>query len=172
MCSAVDTIFGDGILGAPVYSVVHSRSLEDVGMYLSKMVSDKFGCDPIAALEMQPEYVKAGLEPLDLLKHPIIFMTDNQRPEILERLLADPDIGPNILLIPPEASWKGGDMTLALLSNAFIGNPASTFTGFIANSRVALGYNHNYVYRKKEENGAWVNVCDDRYSFGQYLGTH
>jgi len=80
MCSAVDTIFGDGILGAPVYSVVHSRSLEDVGIYLSKMVSDKFGCDPIAALEMQPEYVKAVLEPLDLLKHPIIFMTDNQRP--------------------------------------------------------------------------------------------
>jgi hypothetical protein len=172
MCSAVDAIFGGVILGAPVCSVVHSRSLEDVGIYLSKMVSDKFGCDPIAALEMQPEYVKAVLEPLDLLKHPIIFMTDNQRPEILERLLADPDIGPNILLIPPEASWKGGDMTLALLSNAFIGNPASTFTGFIANSRVALGYNHNYVYRKKEENGAWVNVCDDRCSFGQYLGTH
>ncbi|KAL3758001.1 LOW QUALITY PROTEIN: hypothetical protein ACHAWU_001393 [Discostella pseudostelligera] len=78
MCSAVDAIFGG--VRAPVYSVVHSRSLEDVGMYLSKMVSDKFGCDPIAALEMQPEYVKAVLEPLDLLKHPIIFMTDNQRP--------------------------------------------------------------------------------------------
>ncbi|KAL7426540.1 hypothetical protein ACHAXH_001623 [Discostella pseudostelligera] len=171
MCSAVDAIFGDVILDPPVYSVVHSRSLEKLGIKLSKVISDKYGCDPIAALEMQPEYVKAILEPLDLLKHPILFMTDNQRPEVFERLLANPDIGPNIRLIPPEASWSGGDITLALLSDAFIGNPASTFTGFIANSRVALGYNHNYVYRKKDENGAWVNVCDDRCSFGQYLGT-
>ena len=96
--SPVDAIFCGVILDAPVYSVVHSRSLEDVGIYLSKMVSDKFGWDPIGALDLQPEYVKAILEALDLLKHPIIFMTDNQRPEILERLLADPDIGPNILL--------------------------------------------------------------------------
>ena len=169
MCSVIDTIFGN--TPDPRYSVVHSRSLENEGSTLMKVVSDKFGCDPIAALDMPPEYVKAILEPLELLNHPIIFITDNQRPEILERLLADPDIGPNIRLIPSEASWVGGDIMLALMSNAFIGNPASTFSGFIANSRSALGYNHNYMYRRRTDNGTWIDVCDNRCSFGQYLGT-
>jgi hypothetical protein len=171
MCSAVDAIFG-GMSDPPIYSVIHSRSLEDEGIRLMKRVRGMLGCDPIAALEMQPEYVKAILKPLDLLKHPILFMTDNQRPEVFERLLADPDIGPNIRLIPPEASWKGSDITLALLSNTFIGNPASTFSGFIVNSRVALGYDRNYLYRRKDENGAWVDVCDDRCSFDYFLGQH
>jgi hypothetical protein len=169
MCSAVDATFGSS--STPSYSVVHSRSLETAGNWLMKVVSDKFGCDPIAALEMEPEYVKAILEPLGMLNHPIVFMTDHQRPEVLDRLLADPDIGPNIHLIPSEASWIGGDMTLALLATVFIGNPASTFSGFIGNSRVALGYKHTYIYRRREENGTWVDVCDDYCNFGQYLGT-
>ena len=78
MCSAVDSIFG-GMSDPPIYSVIHSRSLEDEGIRLMKRVCGMLGCDPIAALGMQPEYVKAILEPLDLLKHPILFMTDNQR---------------------------------------------------------------------------------------------
>jgi hypothetical protein len=57
-------------------------------------VSAATGCDPVAALEMEPEYVKAILEPLGMLNHPIVFMTDHQRPEILERLMADPDLPP------------------------------------------------------------------------------
>ena len=40
------------------------------------------------------------LEPSDTIHHPILFIPDHQQPEALERLLADPDIGPNILLIP------------------------------------------------------------------------
>jgi hypothetical protein len=172
MCSAVDAIFGNHMSSLPIkYSVVHSRSLERFGITLMKVISEKFGSDPIAAREMLPEYVKAILEPLGMLNHTIIFMTDNQRPEVYERLLTDPDIGPYIELIPSEASWTGGDITLALLANVFIGNPASTFSGFIANSRVALGYNHSYMYRKREENGTWVDVCDYHCSFGQYLGT-
>ena len=170
MCSTFDAIFGNKT--PPCYSVVHSRSLEKAGIKLMNVVSDKFGCDPTAALEMEPEYVKAVLDPLDMLHHPIVFITDHQRPEVLERLLADPEIGPSIRLIPSEeASWIGGDITLALLATVFIGNPASTFSGFIANSRVALGYNHNYMYRRKEENETWVDVCDNSCSFGQYLGT-
>ncbi len=125
-----------------------------------KIVSAGSGCDPIAALEMEPEYVKAILEPLDMLNHPIVFMTDHQRPEIMERLMADPDLGPNILLVPSEASWIGGDITLAAMANVFIGNPASSFSGFIAKSRVALGINNNYLYRKRAENGTWIDTCD------------
>ncbi len=170
MCSTFDAIFGSSA-AAPSYSVIHSRSLERDGIKLMNVVSDKFGCDPIAALEMEPEYVKAILDPLDMLHHPIVFITDHQRPKVLERLLADPDIGPSILSIPSDSSWIGGDITLALMATVFIGNPASTFSGFIANSRVALGYNQNYMYRRRGENGTWIDVCDDTCSFGQYLGT-
>jgi len=119
----------------------------------------------MAALDMEPEYVKAILEPLGMLKHPILFITDHQRPEILEKLLADPDIGPNIRLIPEGSSWVGGDITVALMSNVFIGNPASSFSGFIAKSRVALGYDTNYLFRRKNQNGKWVDVCDHRCIF-------
>ena len=95
-----------------------------------------------------------------MLDKPIIFITDNQRPEILERLLADPDIGPNLLLKPEEVgNWAGGDITVADLANVFIGNPASTFSGFITKSRVALGYTNNYLLRKKKEDGKWGDVC-------------
>ena len=164
MCSAIDAVFG-AEKGSAIFSLVHSRSLEGAGDKIMDMVSPKTGCDPRAALEMEPEYVKAILEPLGMMNHPIVFMTDHQRPEILERLMADPDIGPNILLIPSEASWIGGDITLATVASVFIGNPASSFSGFIAKSRVALGYNNNYIYRKRDEAGTWVNVCDDSCSF-------
>ena len=165
MCSVLDAIFGREA-GSIIYSVVHSRSLEGPpGIELMRRIAKNTGCDPLAALEMEPEYVKAILEPLGMLKHPIIFMTDHQRPKILERLLADPDIGSNIHLVPSEASWVGGDITVALMANVFIGNPASTFSGFIAKSRVALGYNNNYLFRRREKNGTWVDVCDYRCVF-------
>ena len=160
MCSAIDAVVG-AEKGSAIFSAVHSRSLEEEGVKLMNLASSHIGCDPRAAMEMEPEYVKAILKPLDMMNHPIVFMTDNQRPEILERLLADPDIGPNILFIPPEASWIGGDFTLATMASVFIGNPASSFSGFIAKSRVALGYNNNYLYRKKDETGTWMDVCDD-----------
>ena len=68
-----------------------------------KVVSTKFGCDPIAALGRDGARVdmRRLLEHSDAtIHHPILFIPDHQQPEALERLLADPDIGPNILLIP------------------------------------------------------------------------
>jgi len=165
MCSVIEAIFGNEKHSA-VYSVVHSRSLEgEPGRILLGRIAGKVDCDPVAALDMEPEYVKAILEPLGMLEHPILFITDNQRPEILEKLLADPDIGPNIRLIPEEASWVGGDITLAVMADVFIGNPASSFSGFIAKSRVSLGYDDNYLFRKKNDDGEWVDVCDERCIF-------
>jgi len=160
MCSVLNAIFGNEQHSA-VYSVVHSRSLEgEPGLKLLGRIANKVGCDPVAALDMTPEYVKSILEPRGMLEHPILFITDNQRPEILEKLLADSDIGPNIRLIPEEASWVGGDITLAVMADVFIGNPASTFSGFIAKSRVSLGYDDNYLFRKKNDDGKWVDVCE------------
>jgi len=165
MCSVLEAIFGNEQHSA-VYSVVHSRSLEgEPGLKLMRRIAKNVGCDPVAALDMTPEYVKAILAPRGMLEHPILFITDHQRPEILERLLEDPEIGPNIRLIPEEASWVGGDITLAVMADVFIGNPASTFSGFIAKSRVSLGYEANYMFRKKNDDGEWVDVCDYRCIF-------
>ena len=160
-CSVLNVAFGTD--GPPArYSVVHSRSLEGApGLHHLGLISKRSGCDPTAALEMTPEYIKAILGPLGMLHHPILFITDNQRPEILERLLADPEIGPNIRLIPPEASWIGGDIVAALVADVFVGNPASSFSTFIAKSRMALGYDASFMFRKKDEDGNWVDVCDD-----------
>lgn len=164
MCSAMDALFGEE-KEAALYSAIHSRSMETAGELLLGRLSRDTGCDPTAALHMEPEYVKAILEPLGMMKHPILFITDHQKPEILERLQADPDIGPMIRLIPEDASWAGGDITAAVLANVFIGNPASSFSGFIAKSRVALGYENNYLLRKKNEDGEWEDVCDHRCIF-------
>ncbi|KAL7552588.1 hypothetical protein ACHAWF_015830 [Thalassiosira exigua] len=165
MCSVIDAMFNEE-KDLANYSVIHSRSLEgEPGKRLLGRISRNIGCDPLAALDMEPEYIKAILGPLGMLNHPIIFITDHQRPEILEKLMADPEIGPMIHLIPEEASWVGGDITAAVMSDVFIGNPASSFSGFIAKSRVALGYNNNFLFRKKKTNGEWVDVCDERCIF-------
>lgn len=169
MCSVMDAMFGSEKHSA-VYSVIHSRSLEgEPGLRLMKRISEKSGCDPVAALDMEPEYVKAILKPLGMLEHPILFITDHQRPEILEKLVEDPEIGPNIHLVPVEASWIGGDITVAMMSNVFIGVPASSFTGFIAKSRVALGFENNFLFRKKNRKGRWVNVCGHRCIFDKAI---
>jgi hypothetical protein len=54
---------------------------------------------------MAPDYIKAILEPLGMLEYLVLFITDNQRPEILEKLLSDPVIGSSIQLMPSDLSW-------------------------------------------------------------------
>lgn len=160
MCSGINAIFGEEERGKAMYSVIHSRTLEgEPGFRLLGTVARRSGCDPVAALEMKPDYIKAILEPLGMMKYPIVFITDDENPEVLERLLADPEIGPMIRTVPEEACWIGGDLTLGIMSNVFIGNPASTFTGFIAKSRLALGFGHNYLFRAKDVRGRWMDVC-------------
>ncbi|KAL7516898.1 hypothetical protein ACHAWX_001868 [Stephanocyclus meneghinianus] len=168
LCSVVDGIFGEERQSV-TYSVIHSRSLEgEPGLRLLGILSGTSGCDPLAALNMEPEYIKAILSPLGLLKRPILFISDNQRPEILQKLLADVDIGPQIRLIPPESSWVGGDLAIAIVADAFIGNPASTFSGFIAKSRIALGFENTYLFRAKKGD-QWVDSCEDRCIFYKWV---
>jgi hypothetical protein len=171
MCSGIDAIFGENKQSA-IYSVIHSRTLEgEPGFRTLGNISKKSGCDPVAALEMRPDYVKSILEPLGMLRYPIVFITDGQNPAVLERLQADPDIGSLIRVVPEEACWIGGDLTLAIMSNVFIGNPASTFTGFIAKARLALGFGHNYLFRARDDKGQWKTVCGDHCIFDRsFLG--
>ncbi|KAL7529679.1 hypothetical protein ACHAXR_003088 [Thalassiosira sp. AJA248-18] len=98
-----------------------------------------------------------------MLKHPIVVITDGQNLPTMQRLKADPQIGPMIRIVPasPGTCWIGGDVTLATMANVFIGNPVSTFSLFIAQSRNALGFGDNYLYRVKDENGKWAMACGD-----------
>lgn len=168
MCSGIDTIFGqedevdgDGRSSA-IYSVIHLRSLEKDGYRNLRNVARWTGCDPVAALEMKPEYVKSILESASMMKHPIVVITDGQNMAAYERLKVDPEIGPMVRLVPNEASWLGGDITLATMANVFIGNPASTLSLFIAQSRDALGIANNFLYMKKDPNGVWgTPPCGD-----------
>lgn len=121
MCSGIDAIFGDERQSV-IYSVIHSRYLEgEPGIRLLAHLSQTSGCDPTAALEMRPEYVKSILRPLGLLDYPIVFITDGENSKVLRGLLDDPDIGPMIETVPEKSVWLGGDITLATMANVFIG---------------------------------------------------
>ncbi|KAL7537220.1 hypothetical protein ACHAXR_007672 [Thalassiosira sp. AJA248-18] len=191
MCSGIDSLFlgqeeeeaegkakdeekKDDPRSTAVYSVIHLRYMEgQAGLKSLGRVSASTGCDPQAALQMKPDYIKSILAPLDMLKHPIVVITDGQNGSALKRLKADPDIGPMIKFVPKEAAWLGGDMTLAIMADVFIGNPASTVSGFIAQSRVALGFSDNYMYRTKKTDESntgsgeeeWITVCGDECLF-------
>ena len=162
MCSGIVAIFGDDSYDEKViYSVIHIRGLGQSGTTLMKRMSQMSGCDPKAALHMQPEYIKSILRPLGLLKHEIVLITDGQDFNTIRALISDPEIAPKLRLVPEEATWIGGDITLAVMANAFIGNPVSTFSGFIAKSRLALGFGHSYLFRAQNDKGQWHTVCGD-----------
>ena len=166
MCSSLESIFGvisesgkNNSHDDTSYTVIHSRS--QVGHNL-KAVARRTGTHIDAAMKMEPEYIKSIIRPLGMLTRPIIYIGDGKQPEVLARLLADTEIGPFVLSVPNDASWVGGDITLGTMSTVFIGNPGSTFSGFIAKSRLALGFTDTYMFRKwdKEREG-WVNSCDN-----------
>ena len=49
----------------------------------------------------------------------------------------DAELGPQVRVVSNDVSWFGGDLAAAIMVTAVIGNPASTFSGFIAKSRIA-----------------------------------
>jgi len=48
----------------------------------------------------------------------------------------DTDIGPLIRLVPNEARWYGGDTTLGVMADVFIGNPASKISYSMSTPKV------------------------------------
>ena len=50
-----------------------------------------------------------------------------------------------------------------------VGNPASWFAGFIAKTRLALGFGHNYLFRARDEEGRWRTVCGDHCIFDKTI---
>ncbi|KAL7553166.1 hypothetical protein ACHAWF_016408 [Thalassiosira exigua] len=166
MCSAIDSLFGAKDRGSAKYSVIHLRHLEGKHGTLGLARQSKLtGCDPRAALWMEPSYVKPILESLEMLKRPIVIIHDGQNMKAVERLAGDPEIGPRVRFVPEDSCWFGGDVTLAVMADVFIGNPASTMSLFIARSRAALGTGRNYLWRAKDGEGMWRTVCGDECLF-------
>ena len=174
MCISLDEIFGTG-KRSQVYSVIHSRSFNarplerKSGMLLLERIASTSGCDPLAALDMQPEYIKSILRPLGMLEHPLVLISDGQDLSVTERLINDPELAPILRLVPNRAKWIGGDITLATMSTVFIGNPASTFSGFIAKTRLAFGLDNTFMFRARNEDGEWENTCEANCIFSKRI---
>ena len=170
MCLGIDSVFGEGDadISSVKYSVVHMRNVFRPFWTVA---------DTRAARDMEPDYVKSILEPLDMLQHPIVIMTDHTNERAVARLVNDPVIGPMIHVLTKENSSLGGDITLGAMSTIFLGNPMSTLSGFIAQTRIALfGSGNSYLYRARDMNGDWYSTCDDectlRLSRGQMWNPH
>ena len=103
------------------YTAVHMRQLEDDGEKILGLISKDAGCDPKGALDMTPSYIKSILKSLDMMDHSIVIITDHQRNDHIQALIADDEIGPMVRVVPNEASSIGSDMTLATMATVFIG---------------------------------------------------
>ena len=107
------------------YTVIHSRSLEDAGKKVLRKAHEKFGVDSSASLDYPADLISSILAPLGKDQNSILMITDGQNKNIAARLSADPNIGPVFQTVPKEISTVKGDLMLAILSDVFIGNPAS-----------------------------------------------
>jgi hypothetical protein len=75
-----------------------------------------------------------------MLEYPVVLLTDGQLRSVARGLLNDPVLGPNMMVLSDKEALDGGDVALAVLSDVFVGNPASATAGLVARARGALGY--------------------------------
>eukprot|EP00574_Skeletonema_japonicum_P004269 CAMPEP_0201734130 /NCGR_PEP_ID=MMETSP0593-20130828/33362_1 /ASSEMBLY_ACC=CAM_ASM_000672 /TAXON_ID=267983 /ORGANISM="Skeletonema japonicum, Strain CCMP2506" /LENGTH=383 /DNA_ID=CAMNT_0048227401 /DNA_START=124 /DNA_END=1272 /DNA_ORIENTATION=+ len=155
VCRTFDDLFHGSRAGIK-YSVIHSRFMEGRAQFKLNQLAKTSGLTPRGALEMSPKYVRMILKPLGMLSHPIILFSDGELPSVEEGLLRDPVIGPKLIVMSNKTSLTGPDTALAILSDVYIGNPASVTSGYIARSRYALGYDEEQTYMfRKEHQDKW-----------------
>ena len=99
-----------------------------------------------------------------------LFLWDGQKKDVVQNLKNDIDIGPALIVaedIAPtdvEIPQPMSDMTLAIMSDAFIGTRVSTFAAIVAKFRVARGADPatNFVYTIPNNDGEWTTeICED-----------
>ena len=131
MCSGINALFMNADVDEPagageerrrraLYSAIHLANSKGKGEAMLFRNVQKKGCNPRAAREMTPDYVKSILGPLGMLGHPIAVVADRHKGSAaaLRRLVSDADLGRVIRVLPEEARWSGGDMTLAVMVSA------------------------------------------------------
>ena len=136
MCSSVYALFGrDGRgntrqelqkLGIEKevtrkYTVIHSRMMNQIGEMLFEGAHEKFGVDRRAGIDLPPDLISSVIRPLGMGNSSVVMITDRRWKKPIERLEADPDVGPNFHVVPGQVSTKASDIMLAILSDVFIG---------------------------------------------------
>jgi len=170
VCATIDMFFHERTSEAK-YTVIHSRYLDGNAEWrLAKMAKTVGLTVEGGALYMGPAYIKAILKPLGMLEYPIILLTDGQLPGVERGLFNDPIIGPNMMVLSNKVFLDGADVALAVLSDVFIGNPASVTSGFIARTRHALGYSEKstQLFRRKRIH-QWYSVCNEECVFNPWI---
>ena len=120
---------------------VHARYLDGNAVWRLERLASATGMTiEGGVMQMGPAYIKGILKPLNMLDHPIILITDGQLAAVERGLLNDEILGPKLMVLSNKDALDGADVALAVLADVFIGNPASVTSGFIARSRMALGY--------------------------------
>jgi len=148
----------------PRYTIIHSRSFE--GKQFLEEAHRHYGVDARASIDYPPDLITTILTPLGMTNNSILMITDGQNTDVIDRLSSDPATGPYFQVVPQAVSTMAGDIMLAILSDVFIGNPASSFSQYIAMVRYALGFKHNYLYVRRDEiNRKWETYCDDESCF-------
>ena len=170
VCRTFDDLFPHGSRSTMKYTVIHSRFMEGRAEFKLNQLAKTSGLTPKGALEMSPKYIRMILKPLGLLNHPIVLFSDGELPSVEEGLLNDPVIGPKLIVLSNKKSLTGPDTALAILSDVYIGNPASVTSGYIARSRYALGYNEEQTYMfRKEHHDKWISVCNAKCIFNPWI---
>ena len=149
------------------YSIIHSRSFE--GKRFLEEAHRHYGVDARASIDYPPDLIASILTPLGMTNNSTVLMiTDGQNTRVIDRLSADPAIGPYFRAVPQEVSTVAGDIMLGMLSDVFIGNPASSFSQYIAMARYALGLGRSFLYVRRDAlSGKWETFCDDESCFYQ-----
>lgn len=178
MCSSLHSFFGrdDGMsadedelrkLGVTKeitkkYTVIHSRKLEAMGARFMAKAHEVFGVDARAAMDLPPDLIRTILSPLGMDTSSVLMITDGQSKDPIDRLLADPHLGPHVQVVPSEISTLTGDIMLAILADVFVGSPVSTFSMYIAQARYALGIGNSYLFHRRDAEGTgWETFCND-----------
>jgi len=136
------------------YTVVH-LSDENTNSLLSEL-NKSTGLDHSAAVEMSPEYVKAFLEPLEMLNSDIYPIAtgeyqavDTSVAERVQALLNDNVLG-DLIRLPKESRHLGSVLYFAVLADVYLGNPVDHNSMWIARMRCALGLCSNtFILTKK-----------------------
>jgi len=134
------------------HAQVHFLSFEDDAAGRLEKIADRVGITiEEGVLPMSPDYITSILLPLGMLDYPIILLTDGKSSDVERELFNDPMIGPKLIVLSENVVLNGADVALAVLSDVYIGNPASVTSGFIARSRMALGYSaeSTQLFRRK-----------------------
>ena len=138
------------------------------GGYLGKL-NAATGRDNSAALEMTPNYIISILKPLGLLQNDVFVVGEHQNDELeVTRLFQDPDLLKVMKKIQVD---QNNQVYLALLADAYLGNPADVTSMWIARMRYALGMKNTFILTEPKNmngEGVWVSSVDDKTYLDMY----